>query len=160
MTSYSTISPLGLSGPCQAKVTLSLLRLSFSTTLTVEKKRKSLATWSRAVGLMRGDTYVKCASWEFVNEKACKVSSTCVTRVCVCVCVICLRCAKPTVATSHPTSSHLCSCGFWNVFARACVCVNVRDMLWLTLTAARVTCGNLNEVNNFLHPFHLPASRR
>ena len=39
MTSYSTIAPLGLSGPCQAKVTLSLLRLSFNTTLTAAQQR-------------------------------------------------------------------------------------------------------------------------
>lgn len=41
MTSYSTITPLGLSGPCQAKVTLSLLRLSFSTTLTAVQEKKN-----------------------------------------------------------------------------------------------------------------------
>lgn len=41
MTSYSTISPLGLSGPCQAKVTLSLLRLSFSTTLTAAQEEEN-----------------------------------------------------------------------------------------------------------------------
>lgn len=41
MTSYSTITPLGLSGPCQAKVTLSLLLLSFNTTLTAGKRTKT-----------------------------------------------------------------------------------------------------------------------
>lgn len=50
MTSYSTIAPLGLSGPCQAKVTLSLLRLSFSTTLTAaneERRGESMSNKER-----------------------------------------------------------------------------------------------------------------
>lgn len=40
MTSYSTMTPFGLSGPCQASVILSLLFLSFRITFTVNRERQ------------------------------------------------------------------------------------------------------------------------
>lgn len=40
MTSYSTMTPFGLSGPCQASVILSLLFLSFRITFTANRVRQ------------------------------------------------------------------------------------------------------------------------
>lgn len=59
MTSYSTITPLGLSGPCQAKVTLSLLRLSFSTTLTAAQERKTATSERQRGSRLQGKTKKK-----------------------------------------------------------------------------------------------------
>lgn len=112
---------------------------------------------------------MKCASCDFVNEKACKVSSTCVITAFYDVCMcdthvygvwyawgINVQSPQWQLPTQPP---HTCPCacvGANCVFACARLCINVCDIQ--RLTAARVTCGNLNEVNNFLRPFHLWAS--
>lgn len=56
-------------------------------------------------------------------------------------------------ATSFPHSHALTT--FVGRKCVLCVCMNVCD---IQSRVARVTCGDLNEVNNLLHLFHLPSS--
>ena len=103
------------------------------------------------------------------NESAHEVFSTRVITVfptmCVCVTCVCLVCdllvllMRKSKALWLPTqASHIGAHARvgWNCVSVMCLCKWMCVVLWWR--AALVTCGDLNEVNNLLHLFHLPPS--